>query len=115
MRDIYISFYLRANRIHIFVDGLRAIGCPERICFLISNSGDKLIIAPYGKKDLISHNVPKKVYDGKDGLEISSYKLCTIISRMYNWDCSKSYRVIGKLINAHNVIMYDLNKATVIY
>ena len=112
---MYISFYLRSNRIHIFVDALRAIGSPERICFLMNESGDKLILAPYGKRDLLSHKVSQEIYNGRDRLDISSFKLCTIISRMYNWDCSKSYRVIGKLINAHNVIMYDLNKATVIY
>ena len=114
MSDIYISFYLRANRIHIFVDALRAIGCPERICFLTSQSGDKLIVAPYGKRDLLSHNVPKKVYEGKNGLEISSFKLCTIIANIHNWDFSKSYRVIGNVVHTHNVIIYDLNKATAI-
>ncbi len=33
MSNYYISFYLKAYRIHIFVDALRAIGSTKRICF----------------------------------------------------------------------------------
>ena len=32
MADTYISFYLRNNRIHVFVDALRGIGSPKYIC-----------------------------------------------------------------------------------
>ena len=44
MNDTYISFYLRANRIHIFVDALRGIRHPKYICFMIEENGKKMIV-----------------------------------------------------------------------
>ena len=55
MADVYISFYLKANRIHIFMDTLRSIGSPQRICFMIEENGRTLLIAPYAQKDFKSH------------------------------------------------------------
>lgn len=61
MADVYISFYLKANRIHIFMDTLRSIGSPKRICFMIEENGRTLLIAPYAQKDFKSHEVPDPV------------------------------------------------------
>ncbi|MBQ6481232.1 MAG: hypothetical protein IJI45_08955, partial [Anaerolineaceae bacterium] len=52
------------------------IGSPKRICFMLSEDGNILLITPYLKRDLKSHNVPDKAYSGEGSLEISSYKLC---------------------------------------
>ena len=76
MNDTHISFYLRANRIHIFVDALRAIGSPKRICFMVAEDGQSFLIAPYDKRDFKSHGVPADVYQGDGRMEISSMKFC---------------------------------------
>ena len=38
MNGTYLSFYLKANRIHVFVDALRLIGCTANICFMIGEN-----------------------------------------------------------------------------
>ena len=114
MEKVYISFYLRANRIHIFVSALRKIGCPERICFLMDKDGDSLILSPYKKRDFRSHRVPKEIYQGNRSLEISSMKLCRLIAKIHHWDDSKSYRVQGKTNKELNAILFTLSEAVVI-
>ncbi len=109
-----ISFYLRANRIHIFVDALRGIGEPSRICFMISESGESLLISPYDKRDFKSHSVPREVYAGTESLEISSIKLCRIIAKLHDWDLSRSYRVPGKVYESKRIAIFNLNKAEAI-
>ena len=114
MEKVYISFYLRANRIHIFVSALRKIGCPERICFLMDKDGDSLILSPYKKRDFRSHRVPKEIYQGNRSLEISSMKLCHLIAKIHHWDTSKSYRVPGKTNTELNAILFTLSEAVII-
>lgn len=109
-----ISFYLRANRIHIFVDALRGIGEPSRICFMISENGESLLISPYDKRDFKSHSVPKEVYSGTEAMEISSIKLCRIIAKLHDWDLSQSYRVPGKVYESQKIAIFDLDKAEAI-
>ena len=111
MDETYISFYLKANRIHVFIEALRVIGSPKRICFMISEDGKKLLMAPYRKRDFRSHGVPKDVYSGIGGMEISSMKLCRLIAELYSWDLERSYRVPGLFREDHNVILFDLRRA----
>ena len=73
--ETYISFYLRANRIHVFIDSLRGLGSPKRVCFLMDDNGNTLVLIPYGKRDLVSHKVPEEAYIGSKDMEISSKKL----------------------------------------
>lgn len=110
----YISFYLRAGRIHVFVDALRAIGSPDRICFMIDDDGKHLMIIPYNKRDFKSHKVPKKVYEGQSSLEISSMKFCKLISGMKNWDNSHSYRIPGEIKKTINAAVFNLEEAVAI-
>lgn len=112
MADTYISFYLRNNRIHIFVDALRGIGSPKYVCFLIANDGNTLILSPYQKKDFHSHRVPQDVYHGKRSLELASIRLCQILTVEFGWDSSKSYRIPGRLVEDKKVIVFDLRSAT---
>ena len=114
MLETYISFYLRANRIHIFVEALRELGMPSRICFMIEENGETLLITPYGKRDFISHAVPRDVYSGTAAMEISSYKLCRIIAGLYNWNLSKSYRVPGMVFQDKRIAVFDLTRADII-
>ena len=74
MSKTHLSFYLKANRIHIFVDALRLIGSPANICFMIGENGKTLILKPYPKKDFHSHRVSAEVYKGKRSMEISSLR-----------------------------------------
>ena len=39
MSETFLSFYLKANRIHVFVDALREIGQPTNICFMVGPDG----------------------------------------------------------------------------
>ncbi len=112
MSDTYISFYLKVYRIHVFVDTLRGIGCPQRICFMISDDGKSLMIIPYPKKDFKSHRVPAKVYNGDGGMDISSYKLCRLMADMHHWDNSRSYRIPGTIYTGKSAAVFDLTKAS---
>jgi hypothetical protein len=114
MKGVYISFYLKANRVHIFVEPLRSMGSPERIRFLISKDGRILLIQPYGKRGFTSHMIPREVYDGKRPLEISSYKLCTILAELHGWDLSCSYRVPGRIAADVRSAFFFLDKAEAI-
>ena len=112
MTDTYISFYLRNNRIHIFVEALRGIGSPKYVRFLIAEDGGSLVLAPYDKKDFCSHRVSPMVYNGKSSLELTSIRLCKLLSAEFGWDCSKSYRVPGKVNKTHGVVMFNLRMAS---
>lgn len=114
MKGVYISFYLKANRVHIFVEPLRSMGSPERIRFLISKDGRILLIQSYGKRGFTSHMIPREVYDGKRPLEISSYKLCTILAELHGWDLSCSYRVPGRIAADVRSAFFFLDKAEAI-
>lgn len=114
MIDTFISFYMKASRVRVSVKCLREIGKPERVCFMISDGGDKLLLAPHKRKDFISHKVPKEVYAGTVGLEVCSKKLCLLIARMYNWNTDCSYRIPGKAYGNQSVAIFDLKDAKVI-
>ena len=114
MRDTFISFYLRANRVHVFVDALRGIGSPKFICFFLQEDGRTFAITPYKKKDFRSHRIPHDVYEGTNGMEVSSKKLCQIISRMHHWVPDCSYRVPGFVLDDHSAAIFDLSQAEII-
>ena len=69
---------------------------------------------PYQKRDFRSHKVSPDVYDGINGMEVSSLKLCQIISQIYNWDCNKSYRVPGLVLNDRSAAVFNLGQAEII-
>jgi len=112
MTDTYISFYLRHNRIHIFVDALRSIGSPKYVCFMISDDGDTLIMSPYRKKDFHSHRVPQDVYHGIGSFNLTSIRLCQILTTEFGWDSSKSYRVPGWFDEEKRVVVFNLRFAS---
>ena len=112
MANTYISFYLRNNRIHIFVDALRSIGSPKYVCFMIADDGNTLILSPYRKKDFHSHRVPQGVYLGNRSLELTSMRLCQILIAEFWWDSSKSYRIPGRLVEDKKIVVFDLRLAT---
>ncbi len=114
MNETYISFYLRTNRIHIFVDALRALGCPRFICLMIQEDGSSIAIIPYKKKDFRSHRVPSDVYVGTSGMEASSIKLCRIVSELHQWEDDCSYRVPGFVLHNPKVAFFDLRRADII-
>lgn len=112
--DLYISFYLKANCIHIYVSALRDIGSPKRICLMIDEQGRSLLVAPYENTDFKSHSVPVSVYSGINPFRIFSVHLCRLIASSHNWDPSCSYRVPGKYNSKHNVVVFNLNDAKTI-
>lgn len=114
MQDSYISFYLKANRIHIYIDVLRSLDSPSRVCFMIEGNGNTLLIVPHEKRDFISHAVPPEAYKGAGGLEVNSRKLCQIIARLHQWDLNRSYRVPGIVYPEKAVAIFKLAEAEVI-
>lgn len=109
--ETFISFYLRANRVHIFVDALREVGFPKYICFMLGEEGKTLVLSPYPKKDYHSHRVPTDVYKGCKSMEVSSKRLCQILASMQNWDLNYSYRIPGVIYQKQNVVVFTLSDA----
>ena len=111
MGETYISFYLKANRIRVFIEALRRLGRPNRICFLLDDDLRNIIVAPYAKKDLKSHKVPLSSYSQPQGVEVCSKKLCRIIAQAKNWDVNHSYCAPGKVLLSQNIAIFDLDAA----
>lgn len=109
--NTYISFYLRNNRIHIFIDALRGLDSPRFVSFLIDEDGNNLVLIPYNKKDFYSHRVPLSVYQGKKGLELTSIRLCRLLAKKFSWDINKSYRIPGIIYSRQKIVIFDLQKA----
>ena len=109
MADLFVSFYLRDNRVHIGKGVLCALGNPGRICFLLDKTGTSMLIIPYEKRDFRSHKVP-----AAGCMEISSQKLCRIISSLHNYDTSFSYRISGRKVQNRNAVVFDLKSAVII-
>lgn len=114
MADTYISLYLKAHRIRVYVDVLRALGSPKRICFMIEERCQTFLVAPYENKDFKSHEVPASVYTGSAAMEISSIRLCTLIAKFHGWNGNYSYRVPRKYHPKHNVMLFQLAQAGII-
>lgn len=114
MNDICISFYLRANRIHVFTEALRGIGSPRRVCFLIAADGQSLLMRTYENRDWKSHKVPKEVYEGGRSFEISSCKLCGILTELLRWDPGYSYRVPGLILGERSAALFLLARGKII-
>ena len=114
MADTHISFYLKANRIHIFVKALRKIGSPQRICFMIDPHGETLLLSPYEIRDFKSHGVPIEVYQGSGVMEVSSKKLCILLATRHHWNINRSYRVPGNIIDRQRVVVFNLANAEAI-
>ena len=113
MSGVHISFYLRTNRIHIFTETLRCIGCPKRICFLISADGRFLLMRPHADRDLRSHKIPQSVYDGRRSFELSSWRLCGILAALHRWDLACSYRVPGVIMRDRCSVRFSLARAEI--
>lgn len=111
MNEVFLSFYLKANRIHVFTDALRGIGSPANICFLLDEKGNTLILQPYPRKDFHSHRVPMDVYRGKKRMEVSSWKLCAMIADIRQWNRKISYRVPGTAMQRQQICVFYLDQA----
>ncbi len=111
----YISFYFKPSRIHLFMEALRGIGSPPRVLFKIDETGNKLMMVPYIKRDFVSHSIPKSVYTSGDGMEISSLKLCRIIADLHGLDVNKSFRFPGVVDVDLRIAVFDLTKAQEIH
>lgn len=111
MRETFLSFYLKANRIHVSVNALREIGQPANICFMVGENGKTLILMPYLRKDFHSHRVPQDVYRGKKSMEVSSLGLCRIIAQTQCWNVDDSYRVPGVILPRQRLCVFHLDQA----
>jgi len=111
MDNSSISFYLKYSRIHVFIDMLRGLGCPKFICFLIDDGGNKLLVTPYTFKDFHSHRVPKDVYNGFKGMDLTSLGLCRILAALHHWEDGCSYRVPGRVDPERRIALFDLDRA----
>ena len=108
--ETFISFYLTSSRIHISSSAIQEIGNPKYIRFLVKDEGPSIIMEAYHKKDFHSHRVLKKS-DGSNGMEISSFPLCSLIKNRLGWGNGKSYRVPGRSYPNQHIAVFDLSKA----
>ncbi len=69
---------------------------------------------PYKKRDYRSHYVPRDVYNGCNSMEINSMIFCRIIAFIHNLDVRKSYRVPGRIFPDEQVVIFNLNGASLI-
>lgn len=113
--EVWISFYMKYNRLHIFRDVLHSMGEPGRICMMLSRDGNRLLIVPYQKRDFISHKVSKEVYEKKRSMEIYSKKLCTVIGRVHNWNPDKTYCIPGIINTEERTAVFNLLSAKELY
>lgn len=114
-RGTYISFYLRNDSVHIFVDALRSIDNPKFVRFLFNTSEMKMIMQPYHKKEFITFRVPSGIYSEDTPYKpfrLRSKALCDILSSQMGWDKGLSYRVPGEIYSAQRIVRFDLNKAS---
>lgn len=83
---------------------LAALNCCVRI---------GLEVHPQMKSLLVVLVVMREVYYGKRSPEISSYKLCKILTELHGWDPAGSYRVPGKIEMSARSALFSLDKAEV--
>lgn len=62
----------------------------------------------------LHHRVSPDVYEGTNGMEITSLKLCHIISEFHHWLPDKSYRVPGFVLNDRSAAIFNLTQAEII-
>ena len=111
MDNTFISFYLKEYKIRVFAEALRGLDSPKRICFMLDEDGNRLLMLPHAKKDFVSHAVPDSVYSGGGRMEVNSKKLCWILAGQHGWDKSRSYRVPGVIVAEKQVAAFDLTRA----
>ncbi len=78
---------------------------------MLSSDGNSLALVPYKERDLKSHNVPPRVYQGEGDYKIYSYKLCHILASQHQWDQTVSYRIPGKAFSDLQLAIFDLTSA----
>lgn len=111
MKKTDISFYLKYNRIHVYVEVLRSIGCPGNVCFMIAENEKSLVLAPYPKRNLKSHRVPSAVYEGGKSMDICSMKMCKLLTDMCSWNTECSYRIPGTIFPGQKIAVFSLLEA----
>ena len=111
--ETYISFYLNCNRIHVFKSTVKEIGSPKYIRFLVKEEGPSIVMESYDRKDFHSHRV-RLGSDSRNGMEISSYPLCTLLKNRLGWEDGKSYRIPGKSYPNQHLAAFNLEKAELI-
>ena len=111
MDNTFISFYLKEYKIRVFAEALRGLDSPKRICFMLDEDGNRLLMLPHEKKDFVSHAVPNSVYSGVRRMEVNSKKLCWLFADQHGWDMSRSYRVPGVILADRQVAAFDLTRA----
>lgn len=111
MKKTDISFYLKYNRIHVYVEVLRSIGRPGNVCFMIADNGKSLVLAPYPKRDLKSHRVPSAVYDGGKSMDICSMRMCKLLADICHWNPECSYRIPGTIFPSQEIAVFYLLEA----
>ena len=111
MDNTFISFYLKEYKIRVFTEALRGLDNPKRICFMLDEDGNRLLMLPHEKKDFVSHAVPDSVYSGGRHMEVNSKKLCWLLADQHGWDRSRSYRVPGVIVAEKQLAAFDLTQA----
>lgn len=114
MNGVYLSFYLKIGRIHIYTEALHQLGDPGRVCFLLAPDGRTLLLRAHGRRGFTSQKIPRDVYTGSRSFDISSHKLCGILAGLHGWDPARSYRVPGVPLAEPRAVQFFLTRAEAI-
>ena len=107
---IFISICYLNGGIRLFKDTIRDLDMPSYVKIYIHREQNFLAIISDEKQTLITHKIPKDIYDKRWKMIIYSKKLCNIIYEKMQWDKRKLYRVPGKIIEKGFVACFELNK-----
>lgn len=116
--NTYISFYLRYNTVHVFVNAVREIGRPKFVRFLVNGNEMMMVMQPHYRKEIVSFRVPDSIlmnsYGTHDAFQIHSKAFCQVLSGKMGWDSSCSYRIPGKIYPKQQIVRFDLKQAELI-
>ena len=105
-----ISFSMQRRRILVYHDTLRALGEPSYIRFLLNKDARRLALQAcrYGENGY--HEVGEYKND-RWSFEINSMDLVRLLRKICGWRQDCTYRVIGTVIQQHQLVEFDLNMA----
>ena len=108
----YLSFYLRKGEMFVYHNAILAVGSPKCVRFRVKTDGTSMLMEAFDKKTFTSFRVPKiDENDGVGKVRIYSKAFTHILATHQNWDCSRSYRVPGRIMADQKIVLFDLTKA----
>lgn len=110
---IYISICYLKGEIRLFKSTIIGLNIPSYVKIYVNKERDLLAITSDKDKTLLTHKIPKNIYDKKWKMIVYSKKLCNVLYEKMQWDRSKSYRIPGEIMEKGAVACFELKKANI--